>query len=168
MKTNLKQTKRVNSGFSLVEIVVAVGIVATVMVALLGMIPTGLNTVNEAADTMAEIRIAQQLISEVQMTDWDDIDTKWNQSDYYFDGEGNKLIVQDNKVRYTCRIEIGDEPFNLPAVPLGTEYMKRITVKVSNKRGGGIDFSDNATKKDYRSFSSVNVMTGATRDVLGL
>ncbi len=73
MKTNLRHQRRANSGFSLVEIVVAVGIVATVMVALLGMIPTGLNTVNEAADTMAEIRIAQQVLGEVQMTAWEDL-----------------------------------------------------------------------------------------------
>ena len=64
MKTTLRRRPRQNLGFSLIEICVAVGIVATVMVALLGMIPTGLNTVNEAADTMAEIRIAQQVIGE--------------------------------------------------------------------------------------------------------
>ena len=68
MRTTLQPQKGQKLGFSLIEIMVAIGIVATVMVALLGMIPTGLNTVNEAADTMSEIRIAQQLIGEIQMT----------------------------------------------------------------------------------------------------
>ena len=111
MKTTLLSKRRKNSGFSLVEIVVAVGIVATVMVALLGMIPTGLNTVNEAADTMAEIRIAQQILGEVQMADWEDLD-QWDSKPYYYDPEGNKIENQaDGDVRYTCRVEIEDDLF---------------------------------------------------------
>ena len=102
METTLRRKPRKRSGFSLVEIVVAVGIVATVMVALLGMIPTGLSTVNEAADTMAEIRIAQQVIGEVQLTEWKEID-KWAlEGPYYYDLEGNLLGSEDqNKAVYT-------------------------------------------------------------------
>ena len=162
MKTNLRRQRRSESGFSLVEIVVAVGIVATVMVALLGMIPTGLNTVNEAADTMAEIRIAQQILGEVQMAEWEEVDD-WDAKPYYYDAEGNKLDSQEpGKVRYTCRVEIEDGF----ALPLADEsrYVKRIVVKVSSKRGGSIDFSENAPRKEYRSFAGLSVKTESDQD----
>ena len=166
MKTNLPPRRRENSGFSLVEIVVAVGIVATVMVALLGMIPTGLNTVNEAADTMAEIRIAQQILGEVQMADWNDLD-EWDSKPFYYDAEGNKLETREgNKVRYTCRVEIEDRLVIPPQHE--NNYIKRVVVKVSSKRGGSIDFSENAPPKEYRSFAGLSVMTVNDDDARGL
>ena len=166
MKTTLKPRRRENTGFSLVEIVVAVGIVATVMVALLGMIPTGLNTVNEAADTMAEIRIAQQILGEVQMASWDDLD-QWDSKPYYYDGEGNKLDSKEGgKVRYTCRVEI-ESNLVLPNRQQN-RYLKRIIVKVSNKRGGSIDFSENAPPKEYRAFAGLSVQTENDNEAKGL
>jgi uncharacterized protein (TIGR02598 family) len=145
-----------------VEIVVAVGIVATVMVALLGMIPTGLNTVNEAADTMAEIRIAQQILGEVQMAEWEEVED-WDNKPYYFDPEGNRLDNPEaGKVRYTCQVEVEND-FSLPLAKQN-RYVKRVTVKVSSKRGGGIDFSDNAPRKEYRSFSGLSVKTESDQD----
>ena len=155
------------SGFSLVEIVVAVGIVATVMVALLGMIPTGLNTVNEAADKMSEIRIAQQVIGEVQMTDWGDLQ-HWNQ-ELYFDGEGNRLKTNEVlNVRYTCKVEIGRDEYTLPDHKPEYEFVRRVVVKIANKRGGGsIDWSDEAPRGEYSSFSTLNVMTDSTKNENG-
>ena len=167
MKTTLQRKRGNRSGFSLVEIVVAVGIVATVMVALLGMIPTGLNTVNEAAHTMSEIRIAQQVLGEVQLTDWREIEQWESDGPYFYDLEGTKLETEDsNKVVYTCEVEVGE-----PAPMLGSRrinpYMKRITVKVSNKRGGPINFSDNAPIKEYRKFSSIAVLTRSDEEAGG-
>ena len=162
MKTTLKRRQRKKLGFSLIEICVAVGIVATVMVALLGMIPTGLNTVNEAADTMAEIRIAQQVIGEMQMADWEDIDS-WDSKPYYYDIEGNKLdSPEDGLVKYTCRVEIRND-VSLPLVDQENRYLKNITVKVASKQGN-IDFSDNAPKKEYRQFSGLSVMTESDQE----
>ena len=166
MKTTLRLKRRETSGFSLVEIVVAVGIVATVMVALLGMIPTGLNTVNEAADTMAEIRIAQQILGEVQMAAWEDLD-QWDSKPFYYDAEGNKLDTQEgNKVRYTCRVEIEDRVLLPPDQE--NRYIKRVVVKVSSKRGGTIDFSENAPPKEYRAFAGLSVQTENDYEAKGL
>ena len=164
MKTTLRRKPRKRFGFSLVEIVVAVGIVATVMVALLGMIPTGLSTVNEAADTMAEIRIAQQILGEVQLTEWKEIDKWAAEGPYYYDLEGNLLRSADQtKAVYTCKVGVEDAPA-LPNVREPNEYLKRVTVKVSSKRGS-IDFSDNAPRGEYRQFSSVSVLTRSDDEI---
>jgi hypothetical protein len=42
--------------------------------------------------------------------------------------------------------------------------VKRVTVKVSNKRGGSIDFSENAPRKEYRAFSGLSVKTQSDQD----
>lgn len=166
MKTTLRRKPRKTFGFSLVEIVVAVGIVATVMVALVGMIPTGLNTVNEAAHTMAEIRIAQQILGEVQLTEWKEID-KWEaEGPYYYDLEGNKLDGDDvSKTVYTCQVEV-EEAAPLPQAE-ANEYLKRVTVKVSNKRGAKVNFSDTAPRKEYRQFSGNSVLTRSDEEIRG-
>jgi len=164
MKTTLQRKPRKRLGFSLVEIVVAVGIVATVMVALLGMIPTGLNTVNEAAHTMAEIRIAQQILGEVQLTQWQEIDKWETDGPYFYDLEGNRLdSSEQSKVIYTCKV-IVDEAAPLPKVKDPNPYLKRVTVKVSNKRGV-INWTKNAPRDEYRQFSSLSVQTRSDQDI---
>lgn len=57
-------------GFSLVEVVMAIGIIAFAFVALLGMLPTGLNTFRKAMDTSVSAQIAQKIAGELQETDY--------------------------------------------------------------------------------------------------
>src|SRR4051812_25122874 len=64
---------RSRAGFSLVEVALAIGIVAFAFVALLGLIPTGLNTFRQAIDKKNETAIVQDLNSMVQVTPWDKI-----------------------------------------------------------------------------------------------
>ena len=162
MTTTLIPPKRAQSAFSLIEIVVAVGIVATVMVALLGMIPTGLNTVNRAADTMAEIRIAQQILGEIQVSDFNSIE-EWASSDIYYDRDGIQLEDNDPLLqKYTARVEI-ENGVTLPNKIKENDYCKRITVKISSKRGS-VDFTDEAPLNEYRQFSTVSVMTENDND----
>lgn len=140
------------SGFSLVEIVVAVGIVATVMVALLGMIPTGLNTVNDAAHTMSEIRIAQQLLGEMQSAEWEELRDWESGGPYYYDQEGNEVENASSPGRvYTAVVELKNPP-TLPGGRDQNNYLRPVVVKVSHKRGGAVNFSDQAAGDEYVQF----------------
>lgn len=151
MKTTLKRKPRNAHGFSLVEIVVAVAIVATVMVALMGMIPTGLNTVKQASHTMSEIRIAQQIIGEVQMTEWNELRDWEVEGPYYYDREGNKLEnSEDPRKLYTCVVELTNPP-TLPGAAHANTYLQRILVKVSHKRGTSV-FTPEQAGKAYQQF----------------
>ena len=152
MKTTLKRKTRKNLGFSLVEIVVAVAIVATVMVALMGMIPTGLNTVKQASHTMSEIRIAQQILGEVQMTEWNELRDWEVEGPYFYDREGNKLPTSDDPRKlYTCVVELADPP-TLPGSAHPNTYLQRIIVKVSHQRGGTSIFTAEGAGKAYQQF----------------
>ena len=55
--------------FTLIETVLAIGIVATVLIALLGLLPSGSKILGEAGRATVGARIAQQLIGEVQLAE---------------------------------------------------------------------------------------------------
>jgi uncharacterized protein (TIGR02598 family) len=88
----VRPPKSAESGFSLVEITIAIGIIAFAFVALIGVLPVGLNTYRNAIDTANESWIVQGLSSMVQVTTWDkvvnDLSFEKGGNIYYFDEEG--------------------------------------------------------------------------------
>lgn len=79
------------AAFSLVEVTLAIGIIAFAFVALFGLLPTGLNVFRGANDTANEMWIMQDMNSMLQVTDWSKVrDLGSDRSDtiFYFDEEG--------------------------------------------------------------------------------
>jgi uncharacterized protein (TIGR02598 family) len=79
------------AGFSLVEISLAIGIIAFAFVALLGLLPTGLTIFRSSVDTANETWIMQDLNSMIQVTDWSKLDAMSFETSgeiYYYDEEG--------------------------------------------------------------------------------
>ena len=78
-------------GFSLVEISLAIGIIAFAFVALLGLLPSGLTIFRSSVDTANETWIMQDLNSMIQVTDWSKLDSMSFETSgeiYYYDEEG--------------------------------------------------------------------------------
>ena len=67
---------------------IAMGIVASVMVGLLGMIPLGVRTIREATNLTISGRIAQEVISNVQQSNWKDLNAGFDDKSFFFDNEG--------------------------------------------------------------------------------
>lgn len=165
---NSNQTHRNPSakrGFTLIETVLAIGIVATVLIALLGLLPTGSDILSEAGRGTVGARIAQQLIGEVQLAEYDDIDKFNNQTRYYND-MGTELRSRGGEV-YTARIEIESGNPPIPGAK-ESEYLRRVIIKVSNKPGNP-DFSNPTEEEDgsgksyksnYNRYSTLVVFTG--------
>jgi len=80
---------RGTAGFSLIEAVLAVGIVAVAFVPLLGLMPIGLNTSRQAIDTTVEAEIVQQMTSQAQETNFSALTALNSSSVACFDGNGN-------------------------------------------------------------------------------
>ncbi len=62
-----------NQGFSLIEVIVAMGIVSTVMVGLIGIMPSGVASLHEASTVAIQSRIVQELVSDAQQSTWNDV-----------------------------------------------------------------------------------------------
>ena len=88
------------AGFSLVEVAMAIGIVAFAFVALFSLLPTGIQKFRESIDIASETWIMQGLNSMVQTTEWERIyaggDDSITKDTYYFDEEARLTDTEKN------------------------------------------------------------------------
>lgn len=95
MNQNLPLQSRCQ-GFSLVEVTLAMAIAAVAFVSIIGMIPQGLQTMQEAGDQAIEARIHQQILNELQMAPYGEPDIttvidEYNGLEVYYDDQGEEL-----------------------------------------------------------------------------
>lgn len=150
--------KKINQGFSLPEVTMAVGIASMAIVLLLGLIPSGLSSIREASVTLSETRIFQQIIGEIQGADWglsggDGTGgpmTYSNLPNYdgmrrFFDDQGTPLSNDQSgslRLGYVARITLNQNGAGV-AVPGGaiSPNMVAVTVDVASVPDPGFDFS---------------------------
>jgi len=114
----VRPRKSAESGFSLVEITLAIGIIAFAFVALFGLLPVGLSTLRGAIDTSNETRILQNFVGKVQVTDFNEIKSlsfPTSNEIYYFDEEGSFIDTslkpqqgRENERIYEAKLFIED------------------------------------------------------------
>src|SRR4051812_25466253 len=96
MDTSTLSAHKAKAGFSLIEVTMAIGIVAFAFMSVLGLIPVGLNVFEEAIHTSLEAQIAQRVIDEAQQTDFnalvnDALASGSSSSVRFFDGQSNEI-----------------------------------------------------------------------------
>lgn len=80
-------------GFSLVEVVLALGIVAISVVAVLGLMPVGLNAFQEANRSNIEAEIVAQIARNLEASSFTRLQTEFaTPQTYYYDSEGRELF----------------------------------------------------------------------------
>jgi uncharacterized protein (TIGR02598 family) len=139
MKIRFPERRGSESGFSLIEVTIAMAIAAVALVTLLGLIPQGMNTMREAGDQAIQGRIHQQLLNEIQMTPFEDSSGKslidiYDKMEFYYDGQGEELsdsreqgsVAEDRKKGsfahiYSARITFPDKG-NAPASVGGAAF----------------------------------------------
>lgn len=72
-------------GFSLIEVTIALGIVAFAVVAILGLLPTGLNTLRHSMDETIQAQILQTISGRAVIADFENLQAPQT---WYFDDEG--------------------------------------------------------------------------------
>jgi uncharacterized protein (TIGR02598 family) len=97
-----RRTRR--AGFSLGEVVLALGIVSFALVAVLGLMPAGLNASRRAIDISVGSQVVQRINEELQQTDFDSLTAPGALPDRYFDDEGQEVVPA--KSIYSVRTEV--------------------------------------------------------------
>ena len=80
------------AGFSLVEVVLSLGIVSFALVPLLGILPIGLGVSRSAVDLTLTAQIGQRMVSMIEQTGYSSY-ASLETSYYYFDDEGQPVTV---------------------------------------------------------------------------
>lgn len=163
---------RHSSAFSLVEVTVAMGIVATVLVALLALLPYGMDSIREAKSTQVQARIANEIISELQVADWGSEPAyrklaEYNGVVHRYDSEGTRIDDKADKNKqdtiYKAMIEVPvQDKVRLRGMPTDSgRYARRVVVKVAFAPGDKqVDFGSDKYPLPYRSYSSQIVKLG--------
>lgn len=140
MKMPLPQPARLRrsaAGFSLVEVVLAVGIMALGVVTILGLLPHGLEMSRKTANEMAEARIIEHIVGEMQSTDWAVLNN-YGQQTRYFDDQGLELpSLSSTEARfalnYVVRVEVPDLDVQLPTnqpTTQANQNLRRVTIRM--------------------------------------
>jgi uncharacterized protein (TIGR02598 family) len=156
------------AGFSLVEVTIAMGIVATVMIALLALLPYGMDNIREAKGTQVQARIANEIIGELQVADWGKEPNyqklnEYDQKILRYDGEGTLIEDTSDKNKqntiYKAKIEV---PVTKEVLLPGQggqkdqgRYLRKATIKVAfapNDRE--VDFNSRQFPLPYKTFTS--------------
>lgn len=93
---------RKTTGFSLVEVTLALGIVSFSLVGLLGLLPVGLSNFREARQTMYSAEMIQTLLGKARSMDFTTLQNATQT--YYFDAEGVLLDSQGSSAFYKAEV----------------------------------------------------------------
>jgi len=122
-----------NRGFSLVEIALAIGIVAFAMVGLLAIMPAGLKAAEEAAAQTAQSHIVMTISSDLSMLPFAEVDNYVNGTRYY-DVEGRPVANESQAVFVVTMTKL--PPVYPDSQELDTIEDRMVRVAVSCRRKG--------------------------------
>lgn len=167
MKTNQRDRQqnrgRRDGGFSLIEVTMALGITAMVLVPLLAILPHSMKNMREAIDVSVSSRILEEIASEAQLMKFDDLDKLETENGgiRHYDVQGNDVTNEGGSdIVYSARIEVPNSTatggVELPQSSLKTDnYARRIRIDVAVTRGADFDFDDPDNYRDMQSFVTI-------------
>ena len=140
-------------GFSLAETAIAVGIAASVLVTLVGMIPLSLETLRESSVVTAEARIVQAITADYRMREWSEVVQQQETGgtrDYYFDCQGTRVRDGDLATIFTARVTVSDaQP--LPGVMQNNPRLKNVQILVTSSPDATLAFTRPETCRKSQS-----------------
>ena len=157
MRTPAVFASRKPAGFTLAEVMIALGIVASVMVAMLGMIPHAITSIRESNSLTVMGRIAQEVISDIQMSDWDQIDQDYKGKTFQYDNEGLSFEGREGQLpTYEARVELLQERVSLGTnLEYHTDNMRKISVDVEYIPGGSPNKDKNIRRRNTKHYNFV-------------
>jgi len=101
--------RRCSGGFSLVEVALALAIMAFASASIISLIPFGLTSFRQAMNYTVESEIVQSLTNDITLTDFAYLKNmgKSKNVTYYFDADGNRL-TSSTGANYTVQIGFTD------------------------------------------------------------
>jgi len=161
-------SKSLKAGFSLVEVVLAVGIMGLGVVTILGLLPHGLDISRKTANEQAQTRIVDQISGELQSAQWATLGGIVGASAVYqFDDQGLRTLDND-LTTYVARVRLPlqAEADTGMAVPGGTKAgivaagfnnanLRRVSIEVATFQSTDFNFDDPPAGAPVKRFTTL-------------
>ncbi len=102
-------------GFTLVETVLAIGIVVFTMLPILGLLPVGMDSQQEAISSTVESQLVQAVSGEISLTDYATVASSYHEPVETFYNEEGALLPSDHGMVYAVKVALKD--VSAPADP---------------------------------------------------
>ncbi len=134
----LPAVSRVRAAFTLIEVVVALGVAALAVVTLLGLLPAGLGGIQRATADSAEARVLQAIMADYQTRDWDSVRRQQDAHSselLYFDVNCFQVAAAD--AFFIVQVSVLPAP-PLPGATTSNSRLRQLRVRTSRNVQAGV------------------------------
>ena len=124
---------RHNTAFSMVELVLAIGVLSFAFVGLLGLLPVAVTTFGKAIDTSVGMQISQRVVDEALLSDFNTFLSK-PQAVRYFDDQANELADTKGAIYFVNVRTLA--AVMVPGATDANSNLAEITVQIATNPGG--------------------------------
>lgn len=137
-----------SSGFSLVEVTVALAITSFAMLAVFGLLPLGMKTFQEADSESRLSRHGQDWLTRAQQTDFSSL--AGLEGEYYYDDQGIELETEEEPRRLVTVNVTVNSAVTLPGFTPTSDTMVRVLVEVTQPGREPVVYTALITRTDSR------------------
>jgi uncharacterized protein (TIGR02598 family) len=132
------ETRRIRKAFSLVEIIIALGIVAFAILSMVALLPIALRTFLDSKKAVVHSNILQEITADATLTNYTNADSLVGLR--YYDDEGTEMTNGNNNWVYKVNITLSDQGGNwssasaspLPGVAFQSQNMRKLRVELTD------------------------------------
>lgn len=171
MKSSFSKLRQFSSrsGFSLVEVVLATGIMALGVVTILGLLPHGLELTRKTANEQAETRIVDLIVGELQSMNWGGM-TDGQTQVRYFDDQGLELLQPSGEqfkmsLNYVAQVRVPELDVKLPTNDGDgqrqiNQGLRRVIIKLISAPLPDFNFDEPTSAIPVKTFTQLIANTG--------
>lgn len=123
--------------FSLVEAVLAIGIISFGCVSIMGLLPCGLQVFRKAMDTTLEGQITQHVVGQIGQSSYDRLAADFHDRTFWFDQEGNAVAEDSDEGIYRADISLDSQPILPGANALADGNLTAVTIALQRRNEMG-------------------------------
>lgn len=148
--------------FTLAEVTLALGITAIGMIALIGLIPSGLESLRQSSALVAEAKIVQAIVADYQTGDRTGRAEGLRLEDrtYHFDASGIRVQASDPWRHYTARARVVEEQLPVSGDHETNKYLQRLQIRITDHHDPAAAFADPQLHKEHGTIVALIDQTG--------